>query len=206
MRIDAHPTVEDLKVTLLESVTACGRHGLTLLRVEFVPMWRALHGGIQGWRSSTDRETTSYDVRWACPACIDERHDLSRHFGGQHKADNLVDLESGLADDRRGEIVLEWTPLVPGTLQGHIGDRRVIDNNGQIVSADTGKTLGVLDYASGRLTPLVSGGWPKRSYYVLAYMWNPKLITADFSKIELKLVTSLLVASPLTIRDEDPRD
>jgi hypothetical protein len=192
MRIDAHPTVEDLKVTLLESVKACGRHGLTLLRVEFVPMWRALQG-------VPDRETTSYDTRWACPACVDERHDISSHFGSQRRADNLVDLESGLSDDRCGEIILEWTPLVLGTLQGHIGDFRVIDNGGQIISADTGKTLGVLDCARGRLTPLVSGGWPKRSYYVLTYEYNRARITVDLSTVELKLVTTMLTA----IRDEE---
>jgi hypothetical protein len=130
---------------------------------------------------------------------VDERHDLSRHFGGEPKADNMVDLESGLADDRRGEIILEWTPMVLGTLQGHIGDKRVIDNGGQIVSADTGKPLGVLDYATGRLTPLVSGGWPKRSYYVLTYEYQPRVVTADLSTIELKLVTTMLTA----VRDEE---
>jgi len=193
MRIDAHPTVEDLKVTLLESVKACGRHGLALLRVNSVGRWASFQGVPR-------RETTSDDTGWACPACVDERRDLSSYFGGQRKSDDRVDLESGLADDRRGEIVLEWTPLVLGTLQGHIGDFRVIDNNGQIVSADTGKPLGLLDCASGRLTPLVSGGWPKRSYYVLAYVWNPKRIMVDFSAIESKLVTSLLALREL--RDE----
>lgn len=95
------------------------------------------------------------------------------------------------ADGSTKTFNLDWTPVMPGTISGSVGDDILADDgNGNITIA--GSAAGTIDYASGLIT---FSSAPSASDAVeISYQYNNMEVPVEAPEINLKLVTTPIMA------------
>jgi hypothetical protein len=113
-------------------------------------------------------------------------------------ADEVIQDESGTSNGS-GVIVLEWTPIRPGTLSGTIGSITVGDDgNGNVLNASTNAIVGTVVYqGSGAGTVTVAS--QVSASYSLTYAFNSEgnLAIQDY---EMKLSSTPVTAKVMKLK------